>query len=146
MRRFKILALVAFGSMLGLQAAWAAEATTPTTVKTVRAPAKCLVPDVAMDTKGLLHMVYGLEHHAYYARSVDNGSTFFAPVKVNSSGLVETKMGERGPKLAVGSDGNIHVVWMDEWAPGVKTFVRSSRSVDGESRSSRSRRFPACRA
>jgi len=40
-------------------------------------------------------------------------------------------MGERGPKLAVGNDGKIHVVWMDEWAPGVKTFVRYSRSIDG---------------
>jgi hypothetical protein len=40
-------------------------------------------------------------------------------------------MGERGPKLAVGNDGVVHVVWMDEWAPGVKTFVRYTRSLDG---------------
>jgi hypothetical protein len=53
------------------------------------------------------------------------------PVKINSTGLVETKMGERGPKLAVGSDGGVHVVWVDEWAPGVQTFVRYSRSLDG---------------
>ncbi len=76
-------------------------------------------------------MVYGLEHHAYYVRSRDNGGTFTAPVKVNVTGLVETKMGERGPKLAVGENGLVHVVWMDEWAPGVKTYVRYSRSVDG---------------
>jgi len=100
-------------------------------VKVVRAPARCLAPDVVLDGKGVLHMVYGLDHHAYYIRSADNGATFSQPLKVDSSGLVETKMGERGPKMAVGSDGKIHVVWMDEWAPGVKTFVRYARSVDG---------------
>jgi hypothetical protein len=108
----------------------AGAATTPV-VKVVQAPATCLVPDVVMDAKGVLHMVYGLEHHAYYIRSADNGGTFTPPVKVNSSGMVETKMGERGPKLEVGSDANIHIVWMDEWAPGVKTFARYSRSLDG---------------
>jgi hypothetical protein len=43
---------------------------------------------------------------------------------------VEFKMGERGPKLAVGRDGGIHVVWVDCWAPGVATFVRYARSRD----------------
>ena len=108
----------------------AGEAVKPS-VNVVQAPTNCLVPEVVMDTKGVLHMVYGLEHHAFYVRSTDNGRTFTVPVKVNSTGTVETKMGERGPKLAVGNDGNIHVVWMDEWAPGVKTFVRYSRSLDG---------------
>ena len=39
-------------------------------------------------------------------------------------------MGERGPKLAVGGDGVVHVVWVDCWAPGIKTYVRYARSVD----------------
>jgi len=129
---------------LGCQMAPAAEPANPKTtaparaildyfalVQVVPAPPNCLVPDVIMDTNGVLHMVYGREHHAWYLRSSDNGKTFSAPVEVNSSGLVETKMGERGPKLAVGGDGVVHVVWMDEWAPGVETFARYSRSVDG---------------
>ncbi len=109
----------------------AAESSLTPKVTVVQAPEKCLVPDVLMDSSGVLHMVYGLEHHAYYTRSKDNGTTFTSPVKVNSTGLVETKMGERGPKLAVGKDGAVHVVWLDEWAPGVKTYVRYSRSLDG---------------
>ena len=125
------LKLGAFGCLLGLWVAGPAGAMTPSSVKIVKAPAKCLAPEVVMDAKGVLHTVYGLEHQAYYARSTDNGGTFTPPAKVNSSGLVETKMGERGPKLAVGNDGIIHVVWMDEWAPRVKTFVRYSRSTDG---------------
>jgi hypothetical protein len=44
---------------------------------------------------------------------------------------MEPKMGERGPKLVVVNDGLIQVVWMDEWAPGVKTFLRYARSLDG---------------
>jgi hypothetical protein len=123
-----ILAVCSLWLILGVGQALTA-ATKPT-VNIVHAPAQCLVPDVAVDAEGVLHVVYGLDHGAYYVRSADNGTTFTAPVKVNSTGLVETKMGERGPKLAVGSDGTLHVVWMDEWAPGVKTFVRYSRSVD----------------
>ena len=40
-------------------------------------------------------------------------------------------MGERGPKLAIGRSGSVHVAWVDEWAPGVRTSVRYSRSLDG---------------
>jgi hypothetical protein len=123
--------LAASGSLLISCAVEAVEAATKPTVNVVQAPAQCLVPDVVVDAQGVLHMVYGLEHHAYYVRSADNGGTFAPPVEVNLTGMVETKMGERGPKLAVGSDGTIHVVWMDEWVPGVKTFVRYSRSLDG---------------
>jgi hypothetical protein len=101
------------------------------TVQVIRISTNSLVPDAIVDKQGTLHMVYGLDHHAYYIRSTNNGATFTSPVWVNSSGMVETKMGERGPKLAVGSDGVIHVVWQDEWAPGVRTYVRHSRSLDG---------------
>ena len=101
------------------------------TVQVIRTPAGSLVPDAAVDDKGTLHVVYGLNHNAYYLQSTNNGSSFTSPVKVNSTVTVETEMGERGPKLAVGRDGVIHVVWGDDWAPGVQTFVRYSRSLDG---------------
>lgn len=125
------LVLGALGYLLLVSANQATAAAAMPTVHVVQAPDPCLVPDVFVDTWGVLHMVYGLEHHAYYVRSTDNGATFTPPVKVNSTSMVETKMGERGPKLAVGADGSIHVVWVDEWAPGVKTFVRYSHSLDG---------------
>jgi hypothetical protein len=124
------LTLAASGCLFFVCAGEAVEVATKPTVNVVQAPAQCLVPDVAVDGQGVLHMVYGLEHDAYYVRSADNGGTFTPRVKVNSIGRVETKMGERGPKLAVGSDGTFHVVWMDEWAPGVKAFVRYSRSLN----------------
>ncbi len=123
----RLFSIVTLGSLMlagGFPGAAAA-------VKVLPAPARCLVPEVAMDAQGILHLVYGLDHHACYVRSTDQGATFTKPVRIDSSGQVETRMGERGPKLAVGGDGVIHVVWVDEWAPGVKTYVRYARSLDG---------------
>ena len=100
-------------------------------VSVIHSPLGSLVPDVIMDKKGTLHMVYAKNENAYYIHSTDNGTTFSSPVKVNSSGSVEYKMGERGPKLSVGLDGIIHVAWTDHWSPGVKVFARYTRSTDG---------------
>ncbi len=46
-------------------------ATAPPAVRVVQAPAGCFVPDVIMDAKGMLHMVYALNRNAYYVRSDD---------------------------------------------------------------------------
>jgi hypothetical protein len=107
-----------------------AETNAETAVRIIAAPDKALVPDVVVDAKGVLHMVYGLGDHAWYVRSTDNGGTFSPPVQINSAGKVELRMGERGPKLAVGNDGSIHVVWADRWSPGAQCRVRYSRSTD----------------
>jgi len=72
-----------------------------------------------------------LGDHAWYVRSRDDGRTFTRPVQVNATGKVELRMGERGPKLAVGGDGSIHVVWADRWSPGAQCRVRYARSIDG---------------
>lgn len=118
-------------AMLAASAFCAATEDPALAVRIVRIPDKALVPDVAVDAKGVLHMVYGLGDNAYYVRSTDDGQTFTAPVQVNAEGKVQLTMGERGPKLAVASDGSVHVAWADRWSPGVKVFVRYSRSLDG---------------
>jgi hypothetical protein len=109
----------------------APKTTRQTAVRIISAPDKALVPDVVVDAKGVLHMVYGLGDHAWCVHSTDNGDTFSQPVRVNSAGKVELRMGERGPKLSVGKDGSIHVVWADRWSPAAKCCVRYSRSTDG---------------
>jgi hypothetical protein len=116
--------------ILELTPARRAENTIPD-VRVLHLPEGALVPDVMMDGAGVLHMVYGLGDDAWYVRSADNGRTFSAPVKVNTEGKVTLKMGERGPKLALGKGGSIHVVWADQWSPGVKVYPRYSRSLDG---------------
>jgi hypothetical protein len=132
---------VGFFTMLGTllaYPAWAApstsaSATAPadTPVHILHLPEKDLVPDATVDAKGVLHVVYGNDHNAWYLRSTDNGRTFSTPVQINSEGSVETEMGERGPKLAIDNKDTIHVVWTDKWKPGVKTAVRYARSTDG---------------
>ena len=101
------------------------------TVNIIQAPIGSFVPDVVIDKTGLLHMVYAQNNNAYYVNSRDNGATFSTAVKINSSGKVEFKMGERGPKLAVGNDGVIHVVWGDLWSPTDKVYTRYTRSING---------------
>lgn len=97
----------------------------------IRLPSDTFVPDVAVDAKGILHMVFGRGDHAWYVRSADNGMTLSEPVAVNSEGKVGLTMGERGPKIALGADGSIHVVWADRWSPGAKCYVKYARSTDG---------------
>lgn len=135
-----VLALAATSGLQGatgnrrFAAATAAANSSPSRIATVRviqAPASALVPDVMVDQHGTLHMVYGSHHNAWYLASTNNGATFSLPVKVNSSGAVETRMGERGPKLSVGKDGIIHVVWADEWSPGAQCYVKYARRVNG---------------
>ena len=100
-------------------------------VRLVYLPEGALVPDAIMDGDGVLHMVYGLGDHAWYVCSADNGRAFSPPARVNTEGKVTLKMGERGPKLALGKDESVHVVWADQWSPGVKVYPRYSRSLDG---------------
>ncbi len=98
----------------------------------IHLPPEALVPDAVADAHGTLHLVYGTtDKQAYYAQSTDNGGTFTPRVKLNDELGVTTTMGERGPKLALGADGEIHVVWQDLWKPGVQTYVRYTRSLDG---------------
>ncbi len=127
LRALGLVVSVGFASLLP-GALWAA---TPPQVHAIAAPAGGFVPDVGPDSRGVLHMVYAQYQNAYHVRSSDNGASWTRPVRVNTEGRVEFKMGERGPKLAVGREGVLHVVWMDLWAPGVKTFARYTRSRDG---------------
>jgi hypothetical protein len=129
---FVLLLALLTATALSTRAADAPPAKTP--IHIIHLAEKDLVPDVVLDTKGILHLVYGNDHIAYYLRSADHGQTFSPPVQINSEGSVETEMGERGPKLAVTADASgasvIHVVWTDKWKPGIKTMVRYARSTD----------------
>ena len=101
-------------------------------VQVHRLPRDTLVPDVKVTADGTVHMVYGTsEKDAYYQQSADSGATFSTALKLNTVGKVTTTMGERGPKIAIGGDGSIHVVWMDDWYPGALTYVRAVHSTDG---------------
>ena len=98
-------------------------------------PRNCLVPDVALDDAGILHVVYGTpSKQALYTKSSDEGATWSPPLTLNGPQNVTTTMGERGPKLSVppGCGGKqVYVVWADLWFSGAQTYARLAVSRDG---------------
>ena len=100
-------------------------------VRSVRVPGGGQVPDVKLDPAGVLHMTYGtgLPGDAFYVQSKDGGKTFSPPVKLNTKAATVTTGMERGPRLALGKDGVIHVLWQGWYKTGGGTAY--SRSTDG---------------
>jgi hypothetical protein len=86
-------------------------------VHLVRVPHGGIQPEAIVDARGVLHLLYfsGREARAgdlFYVRSTDEGTTFSAPVRVNSQEHSAIATGTiRGGQLAIGADGRVHVVW-----------------------------------
>lgn len=74
-------------------------------------PQGATVPDAEVDSDGVIHVAYMKEDNVLYVRSRDEGRTFSEPVRVNTEEGFASGGRFRGPDLAVGSDGRIHVVW-----------------------------------
>jgi hypothetical protein len=100
-------------------------------VKILRVPEHGQVPDVRLDAKGLLHLTYGLgaPGNGFYVQSRDLGKTFTKPVQLNRRPDTVTTGMERGPKLALGRDGTIHVLWHGFYKNGGGVWY--TRSTDG---------------
>jgi hypothetical protein len=86
-------------------------------VRLLRVPERGIQPQIAVDTRGVVHMVYfrGEPMHGdvFYVRSDDGGAHFSAPLRVNSvPGSVIAVGTIRGAHLAVGNNGRVHVAWM----------------------------------
>lgn len=74
-------------------------------------------PQVAVDSKGILHLIYlsGDPSHSNisYVRSTDGGSTWSRPIRVNSQPGSALAIGTvRGAQLALGRNGCVQVAWM----------------------------------
>lgn len=85
-------------------------------VAVVRVPDGGIQPQVAVDEKGVVHMLYykGDPGHGdiYYVRSRDGGATFSAPVRVNSEPGSAVAAGNiRGARIALGRNDRVHVAW-----------------------------------
>ena len=88
----------------------------PGSVTLVRVPAHGIQPEVSVDRRGVLHLLYFSGEpragNLFYVRSSDSGATFSAPIRVNSQEGSAIATGTiRGGQLAVGGDGRVHVVW-----------------------------------
>lgn len=96
-------------------------------VRVVQLPDEALVPEVAVDSKGSLHVVYGKDDNAFYTRSVDDGKNFELSIQLTIPEATAVVGGERGPKIAIGKDDAIHVVWFNKKEGGVG-YARSVNS------------------
>jgi hypothetical protein len=112
------LATMVLLSAIGTSVAVGAEPVGPRAahVKRLRVPNRGIQPQVVVDGKGVLHMIYyrGDARHGdiFYVRSTDEGSTFSSPLRVNSAEGSAIAIGNiRGAHVAVGKKGRVHVAW-----------------------------------
>ena len=103
----KSISILTLCILLGTARAPAAER-----VQVVSVPGNGQVPDAEIDRKGTIHVAYVSKDDAWYVRSTDTGKTFSAPVRINSEpGTVHPPNMYRGPDIAMGKKGRIHVIW-----------------------------------
>ncbi len=85
-------------------------------VKLLRVPNGGIQPQVAVDGTGTIHLIYfhGDPAHGdvFYARGSKTEKRFSDPIGVNSTPGSAIAIGNiRGPQLAIGKNGRVHVVW-----------------------------------
>ena len=85
-------------------------------VQLQRVPGDGVQPEVAVDQRGTVHMVYLAgdpgSANVYYVRSTDEGRTFTQPIRVNSQEGSAIATGTvRGAQIAIGRGGRVHVAW-----------------------------------
>jgi hypothetical protein len=110
-------------------------------VALLRVPARGIQPQVAVDAKGVVHLIYfrGEPGHGdiFYVNSHDRGESFSAPLRVNSqSGSVIAIGTIRGAHLAIGKNSRVHVAWngsgkAEPKAPGNSAPMLYTRLKDG---------------
>jgi len=102
--------------VVGLVADRTARAEPPTKVTVRRVPNRGIQPQVAVDSKGVVHLIYFSGDAAggdiFYTRSMDGGATFSHLLKVDSQPGSAIAIGNiRGAQLAVGKNNRVHVAW-----------------------------------
>jgi hypothetical protein len=85
-------------------------------VTVLRVPNRGIQPQVAVDEKGVVHLIYFTGEPAagdiFYVHSQDSGASFSRPLRVNSQPGSAIAIGNiRGAHLAVGKNGRVHVAW-----------------------------------
>ena len=74
-------------------------------------PAGGSVPDAEVDENGVIHVAFLSGGDVLYIRSKDEGETFTQPIRVNTEAGFASGGRFRGPDLAIGRNGKVHVVW-----------------------------------
>ncbi|MSS70692.1 MAG: exo-alpha-sialidase [Candidatus Latescibacteria bacterium] len=80
-------------------------------VQVIQTPNEGIVPDAEVDGRGVVHLVYVSGEDVYYVKSSDQGKSFSPPIRVNAEAGTAYGGKYRGPDIAVGKKGQVHVVW-----------------------------------
>jgi hypothetical protein len=104
-------------------------------VTVVATPDHGAVPDAEVARDGAVHVAFAKGNDMFYAVTKDDAATWSTPLRVNSAtGTGHPAHSFRGPDIALGAGGQVHVVWY----PGGKHQgitaeggVRYSRLVAG---------------
>ncbi len=80
-------------------------------VNRVSCPDDGAAPAAQVDDRGVLHLVYVSGENVYYVTSSDNGKTFQRSIRVNSEPDNTFAGMFRGPDIALGAKGRVHVIW-----------------------------------
>jgi hypothetical protein len=112
-------------------------------VRVASVPNNGQVPDAEIDRNGTIHVAFVAGQDAFYVSSTDEGKSFSTPIRINSEpGSVHPPNMYRGPDVALGKDGRVHVIWYvnayqrklpkDQWGvfyshldPAQKAFAKS---------------------
>ena len=102
-------------------------------VKLARVPEGGLQPQVVVGADKVVHLIYltGKPNAAAtnYVRSGDGGATWSRPLIVSDDNAPAIATGTiRGPHLAVGSNGTVHVAWMA--SPKAMMYARLPRGAE----------------
>lgn len=92
---------------------------------------KPLAVSASFDDQGRLWLARVERRHVWVARSDDGGASFGAASQVNAEPEAIAADGENRPKIAVATDGTVHVSWTVSLAKPYTGHVRYSRSRDG---------------
>jgi hypothetical protein len=115
-RKWFGLLAVALLAATGCSSVDAVPPSEPAKVSLARVPDGGLQPQVAVDSQGVVHLVYykgeAKQGDLYYVRSSDSGVSFSAPLRVNSQPESAVAGGTiRGAQLALGAGQRVHVAW-----------------------------------
>lgn len=116
--RLNILWTIAIAIVTATAVVYSETARTPQApqVKLLRTPDGGIQPQTALDSRGVLHMIYfsgdAAAGNIEYVHRAPGAKAFSKPLRVNSQPDSALAVGTvRGPQMAVGQDGRVDVVW-----------------------------------
>ncbi len=96
-------------------------------VRRIRIPQDGICPDVVIGPSSAVYLVFGRGQNALFSVSKHGGKTFSRPVRLNTVPDTVLVGHERGPKIAVGKNEVLHVIWMSTHSDQLDYTRSSSR-------------------